>query len=130
MTSQIQIKSQLNPDIWDKLLEGYWDQQLLHLIRYGFPLDFDRNSKLGKNTKNHKSALMFPQDVEEYLEEEMEFGAIAGPFNNPPFSKFHTSPFMTREKPGGDHRRVIMDLSFPHGLAVNSNISKDSYLGT
>ena len=37
---------------------------------------------------------------------------------------------MTREKPGGDHRRVIMDLSFPHGLVVNSKISKDTYLGT
>ena len=37
---------------------------------------------------------------------------------------------MTREKPGGAHRRVIMDLSFPQGGAVNTNISKDSYLGT
>ena len=37
---------------------------------------------------------------------------------------------MTREKPGTPHRRVIIDLSFPHGGAVNSNISKDHYLGT
>ena len=130
MSSQIQVKSQLNPDIWDKFLEGYWDKQLLYLIRYGFPLDFDKNSKLGKNTENHKSALMFPNDIEQYLTEEIQFGAIVGPFSEPPLTNFHTSPFMTREKPGGDHRRVIMDLSFPHGLAVNSNISKDSYLGT
>ena len=37
---------------------------------------------------------------------------------------------MTREKPGGAYRRVIMDLSFPQGGAVNTNISKDFYLGT
>ena len=37
---------------------------------------------------------------------------------------------MTREKPGAPHRRVIIDLSFPKGGALNSNISKDSYLGT
>ena len=43
---------------------------------------------------------------------------------------FHTSPFMTRPKPGAPHRRVIIDLSFPHGQAVNSNISKTQYLGT
>ena len=40
---------------------------------------------------------------------------------------------MTRDKPGAPHRRVIIDLSFPHGEAVNSNINtciKDQYLGT
>ena len=103
---------------------------MLYLIRYGFPLDFYRNSKLGKNTENHKSALMFPRDVDQYLKKEIKFGAIAGPFSEPPLTNFHTSPFMAREKPGADHRRVIMDLSFPHGFAVNSKISKDSYLGT
>ena len=129
MSSQLQITSQLNPDTWEKILDGYWDKQLLYLIRYGFPLDFDRNSKLGKNTENHKSALMFPRDIDQDLKE-MDFGAIVGPFSEPPLTNFHTSPFMTREKPGGDHRRVIMDLSFPHGFGVNSEISKDSYLGT
>ena len=130
MTTQIQVKSQLNPDVWEQCLEGYWDSQLCHLIRYGFPLDFNRTSKLGKNTKNHKSAPMFPEDVEAHIQEEIGFGAIVGPFSDPPFQEFHVSPFMTREKPGGAHRRVIMDLSFPQGGAVNTNISKDSYLGT
>ena len=37
---------------------------------------------------------------------------------------------MTREKPGAPHRCVIIDLSFSHGEAVNSDISKDQYLGT
>ena len=102
MSSQIQVKSQLNPDIWKNFLDGYWDKQLLYLIRYRFPLYFDRNSKLDKNIKNHKSATMFPQDVDQYLKEEIEFGAIAGPFSDPPFTNFHTSPFMTRETPGGE----------------------------
>ena len=51
MSSQIQITPQLNPDTWEIFLDGYWDKQLLYLIRYGFPLDFDRNSKLGKILK-------------------------------------------------------------------------------
>ena len=101
MASQIQVKSQLNPDVWEQCLEGYWDSQLCHLIRYGFPLDFNRTSKLGKNTKNHRSAVMFPQDVEAYRQEEIGFGAIVGPFSDPSFQKHHISPFMTREKPGG-----------------------------
>ena len=101
-----------------------------YLIRYGFPLDFDRNSKLGNNDKNHTSALAFPQDIDAYLKEEISHGAIYGPFKDPPFDGFHTSPFMTRPKPGATHRRVIIDLSFPHGQAINSNISKTQYLGT
>ena len=82
MSSQIQVKSQLNPDVWEKFLEGYYDKQLLYLIRYGFPLDFDKNSKLSKSTENHKSALMFPGDIDQYLKEEIEFGAIVGRFSN------------------------------------------------
>ena len=41
MSSQTQVKSLLNPDVWEQCLEGYWDSQLCHLIRYGFPLDFN-----------------------------------------------------------------------------------------
>ena len=130
LSAQIQLDSQLNADMWEKLLENYWDRQLPYLIRYGFPLDFHRNSKLGKNDKSHTSALAFPQDTDAYLKEEISHGAIFGPFKHPPFNAFHTSPFMMRPKPGAPHRRVIIDLSFPHGQAVNSNISKSQYLGT
>ena len=130
LSTQVEVPSQLNPDIWQELLQGYWDQQLPFLIRYGFPLDFDRHSKLGKNTKNHMSAVAFPKDIDAYLAEEIQYGVIHGPFKNPPLSNLHISPFMTREKPGAPHRTVIIDLSFPHGEAVNSNISKDQYLGT
>ena len=37
---------------------------------------------------------------------------------------------MTREKQRSQNRRVIIDLSFPKGHAVNSNISKEVYLCT
>ena len=41
MEAQICVPSQLNVDKWQTYLEGYWDKQLLFLLRYGFPLDFD-----------------------------------------------------------------------------------------
>ena len=83
-----------------------------------------------ENDKNHISALAFPQDIDAYLKEEISHGAIFGPFKHPPFNDFHTSPFMTRPKPGAPHRHVIINLSFPHGQAVDSNVSKSQYLGT
>ena len=85
---------------------------------------------MGTNEKNYTSALAFPQDIEAYLKEEIRHNAIFGPYKDPPFTDLHTSPFMTRPKPGAAHRRVIIDLSFPQGQAVNLNISKSQYLGT
>ena len=53
-----------------------------------------------------------------------------GPFLVDPIPHCHKSPLMTREKPHSDHRRVIVDLSWPKGFSVNSGVDKDSYLGT
>ena len=63
---------------------------------------------------NHSSALKFPEHVHSYIETEMKYGAILGPFNHHPF-QCHVSPFLTREKPNSSNRRVILDLSFPAG---------------
>ena len=48
----------------------------------------------------------------------------------PPFSDdFVCSPLQTVPKRGPLTRRVVMDLSFPHGFSVNDGIPQDSYLG-
>ena len=112
------------------MLQGYWDTQLIHLLEYGFPLDFNRNSHLSSDSNNHKSAVEFPEDVNAYLQEELKFGAILGPFKPHPIDDAHFSPFMTRKESGSDKRRVIIDLSWPKGASVNDGIHKDSYLAT
>ena len=100
LQSQIILKSQLKPERWEALLTDYWDQQLVYLIKHGFPLDFDHLSLLTDESKNHNSAVQYPEDIEAYLQEEMKFNAILGPFTNPPLPNLHHSPFVTKEKPG------------------------------
>ena len=51
MDTQIEVPSQLNPDVWEELLTDYWDKQLCFLIMYGFPLDFKENSPLQHELK-------------------------------------------------------------------------------
>ena len=128
LQARIPIKSQLNVEQWEKALVGYWDKQLLDLLKYGFPLDFNRSCELGQYTGNHSSAIDFPKDIEAYLQEELSYGALLGPFETHPIKGGHCSPFMTRSKPNSDRRRVIVDLSWPHGASVNAGIDKASYL--
>ena len=130
MKARVPIKSQLNVQALKDNLKDYWDQQLCQLIEFGFPLDFNRKCDLECDKGNHKSALDFPGDVDAYIAEELEFGAILGPFSESPIPYSHSSPFMTRAKPNSDRRRVIIDLSWPLGASVNAGIDKDSYLGS
>ena len=128
--SQFIVDSQLKPEVWDKLLQGYWDKQLPLFIRFGFPLDFDRRATLVSHLDNHSSAKAYPEDIKAYLQEETAYKANLGPYTQPPLAGLHRSPFMTRDKPDSPHRRVIIDLSFPHGNLVNAGIAKDIYSDT
>ena len=126
--ARVPIKSQLNVQAWKDNLKGYWNQQLCQLVEFGFPLDFNSKCDLKCDRGNHKSAVEFPGDVDAYIAEELEFGALLGPFCEPPIPSNHSSPFMTQVKPNSDRRRVIIDLSWPLGASVNAGIDKESYL--
>ena len=95
-----------------------------------FSLDFNRVCPLSHEAGNHSSANEFPADVDAYIDEECKYGAILGPFQVNPIVNVHNSPFMTRNKPNSDRRRVIIDLSWPLGASVNSGIDKNTYLDT
>ena len=128
--ARLKVDSQLNLEAWKAELHDYWDSQLIDLLYFGFPLDFNRNSPLRWEGENHKSALNFPRDIDVYLEEELKHKAIVGPFESHPCIGGHISPFLTREKPNSENRRVIVDLSWPLEESVNGGIDKHSYLGT
>ena len=84
-------------------------------LRYGFPINFLGDRKLLKSDRvAHPSALEYPEHVDNYLQDECNMKAIVGPLSEAPFgAKTHTSPFITRSKPGTEKRRVIVNLSWP-----------------
>ena len=130
MGLQIPVVSKLNHDKWAVYLEKYWDWQLPPLIKYVFPLDFDRNHIVHSERINHKSATDYPDHVATYLQDEIANNAMLGPFKNPPIENLHISPFMTRDKSSSGNRRVIINLSWPIGHSVNSGVGSDCYLDT
>ena len=121
---RIPVNSQFNLQAWTDMLVGYWDVQLPELLNFG------RNYTLSSDKRNHSSAVQYQGHVDAYLREETGFGAILGPFTENPIDNCHYSPFLTREKSGSDKKRVIIDLSWPHGFFVNDGIDKNSYLRT
>ena len=126
---RIPVQSNLNIASWRAYLSEYWDAQLLDLLEFGFPLDFQRDSILVSTEKNHTSALQNLQHVQAYIEEELSFKAMLGPFDHKPIP-LHVSPLMVRDKQDSSKKRTIMDLSWPKGASVNAHVQKDIYLGT
>ena len=123
---RIPIQTQLRPKVWAQKLKNYWDQQLPDLIAFGFPLDFDRSKQLIPTLDNHPSAKEHISHIEKYIQEELTYGALYGPYESVPF-KVHISPLMTREKHNSDKRHTIVDLSWPIGQSVNAGVKKNFY---
>ena len=130
MGAHIRLNSQLNVKKWEEYLCEYWDKQLLQFIQFGFPMGFNRECPLHHDAENHSSATDYPVDIQMYLDEEVAFGAIVGPFKSNPITDGHISPFMSRPKPNSEFRRVIVDLSWPKGMSVNDGVDKHGYMGS
>ena len=113
---RVPLKGQLKSAVWRTHLVDYWDKQLPDLIKYGFPIDFDRSCVLSSSENNHSSAQQFSRDVGVYLDNEVAYDAMYGPFNENPI-KMHISPLMTRDKLGSDVQNKYLDsyyyLSYP-----------------
>ena len=129
LAARIPVHSQLNIDKWHFYLAQYWDAQLLDLLEYGFPLDACRDNQFISTEINHASALQNVHHVQSYIEEELKFNAILGPFDNKPIP-LHVYPLMVRDKQDSLKKRTIIDLSWPDGAAVNTAVTKDIHLGT
>jgi hypothetical protein len=128
ISKTVSIASHINVDLFRELGQGFHDQQIFDLIKYGFLLDLDKSSFIPNlAVTNHGSAIKFPIEVDNYFDEEIRLGSIFGLFTNPPLPGLHCSPIMTAPK-DGNKRRIIVDLSFPspQNQAVNISVSKIS----
>ena len=126
--ARLRIPSGLDINRWKQALVAYHDRNIVDYLAYGWPINFDRTSPLFPTPKNHPSATQWQEDVDHYVETERGHGALAGPFTGPPVTGMHISPLMTRPKKDSRYRRVIMDLSWPQGAAVNDGIDSHSYI--
>jgi hypothetical protein len=89
ISKTVPLASHINIKLFGELLQGFYDTQIIDLIQYGFPLDLDKSSFIPNlAVTDHGSALQFPAAVDNYLSEEINFGAILGPFPDQPFRTY------------------------------------------
>ena len=131
MVAQIPVKSKWNLELFSDLLTEYPDKEVVDWIRFGWPAGrLPTLPSPEPSSRNHKGATEYPEALQEYINKETRYGAVMGPYNSIPFdSKIGISPLSTRPKRDSTERRVILDLSFPIGKAVNDGIPKDTYMG-
>ncbi len=121
--------------IWRHLAEltALPDTTLCDHLEFGFPAGFHGDITLVAAQKNHFSAVRDATKVKEFIDNEVVFNALLGPFTLPPFEPWvQVNPLMTKDKriPGGKFKkRIITDLSWPHGNSVNDGIGPDLYMG-
>ena len=121
---RITLPTNLRISAWQEMGTGHpQDEMVLQGIQYGFPIQYCGPPQYtAAIVPNHTSATSHLSHIKQYIKEELDYGALEGPFKAPPFTPwFVTSPLMTREKNDSSDRRIIVDLSFPEG-GVNKYI--------
>ena len=127
----------MNMDFIRFWLQDYKDTLLCDDLEFGFPIGATNTDSILSNVdkrniwkfKNHKGANDFPEEINKYFQKEIAYNAILGPLKSNPFSSgIKISPLNSVPKKDMSERRIILDLSFPKGRAINDHISKTEYL--
>lgn len=115
---------------WEYELSTYHDKEICFFLRYGWPVGYHLACPPVSVAINHASAIPHDSHIRHYVETELGHNAIVGPFSSLPFTPWtRLSPLMTRPKRDSENRRVIVDMSFPEGQAVNDGINIASIYG-
>ena len=81
------------------------------VLRFDFNYDNDYYNPLHTTLKNHSSASMFREHVKACLQEEMDFGAIIGPYEHPPIEGLHVSLFLSRATSWSSNKELLLILN-------------------
>lgn len=129
--ARIPLQSGLNINTWRSYLRSYHDVALCDYLEFGWPIGYHADAPPATTHKNHPSGEQHNEHVNRFIEKELSCNAILGPFTDLPFEPWtRISPIMTRPKRESEERRIIIDLSFPRGEAVNDGIRMDNHFGS
>ena len=118
-------------DVWKAALAGYFDAHEINSgIEFGWDVSFTEQPRPKNARWNLQGASLHEKDVQHYIDTELAFGSIVGPFdeNKLPFDVY-CSPLNTVRKKNSEIRRTVVDCS-QLDLGVNSFIDAHLHRGT
>ena len=107
------INPSFQHQVWRDALGFYFDaDEIAKAIQFGWDPSFSTLPYPKDAVRNNASALQFPEHVLHYVDKELGFGALVGPFHSSelPFQVFR-SPFGSVKKIGSKWRRTVTDCS-------------------
>ena len=78
------VPSHLVLEQWKQKLEGFYDNDVLKFLTYGWPIALVGLVPPRGKVSNHKGATEFAQEVDKYVISEVQSGHVLGPFKNTP----------------------------------------------
>ena len=126
---RLQLPSSFNFDFIEKHLIGFNQPKVVEFLKFGFPLGNVLGLGSRKVQKNHKGATDFNKQMTSILQTEVKENSVIGPFKKPVLLDSCYSPLNSVPKKDSSDRRLILDLSLPHGFSINNGIDKDTCLG-
>ena len=125
------VRSNFNINYLRQELHDYEDSEIVEYLEFGFPISHDGRPTNTGGCPNHTGATQFKQEIETYIDRELKEKSAIGPLHKDELGiPLTVSPLNSVDKRDSSERRVILDLSFPPGCAVNEGISKREYLGS
>ena len=78
---KIPVPSPWNADLFEELLQGYHDAEIMKFIRYGWPLEVNMIESAKLSLPNNQVGVHNnPKKLDQYLSEELNRGSVIGPF--------------------------------------------------
>jgi hypothetical protein len=127
---RISLPTVLDIDKLRDKLSDYDDRNVCEYLEFGWPINLEQDLNREALVNNHKGAVDYERDVDNFLMQEVEQMRVLGPFVDSPFEAgVVVSPLNSREKKDTTERRIILDLTYPGVDSVNMGIPKDEYRG-
>ena len=118
-------------DTWRWALRGYFDAgDINEAFEYGWDPSYTAVPEPRDAQWNLQGASLFQNDVQSYIDQELAFGTLVGPFDDKdlPFKTF-CSPINTVPKKNSSVRRTVVDCS-QLGRGINAFLDAHVYRGT
>ena len=68
------------------MLLDYSDHEIVEFLEFGWPVGYVKPDLLLTTVRNHRSALIFSEHTNDYIQKELSYNALVGPFERNPFS--------------------------------------------